>query len=49
MKPFLILVVSTFLFACSDKKDEANAEPQKNSTDMYKTPSKPNRAADKGF
>lgn len=49
MKWFLIVIAATFLVACSDKKDEANAERKQSLEHMYKTPPKSDRSKNEGF
>jgi hypothetical protein len=49
MKWFLIVIAATFLVACSDKKDEADAERKKSLDHMYKTPPKSDRSKNEGF
>ena len=41
--------MAMLLVACSDRKDDADAERQKKLHDMYKTPLKSDRSKDKGF
>ena len=49
MKLFMVFVMATFLVACSNKYEKAEAERQKKLEDMYKVPPKGDRSKNKGY